>query len=158
MSKGTGSIWLKVVLAISLGLNLLVAGIVAGALIWDQPNRREAPGIREQGLFSMIALLPRDDRKDFRDKVSKAQKQQPAHSYDPREWKQQLVAILRAETFDAEAFRSHLSERRKRYETFGVNGEAALSELLASKTHEERLKYADRLERWEDRRKKPRDR
>jgi hypothetical protein len=59
---------IKIALAVSLALNLLVAGLVGGAVL-SRPDPGEAPAIRTLGLGPFALALPREARDDIRRRI-----------------------------------------------------------------------------------------
>lgn len=148
--------WLKLVFGLSLALNLLVVGAVAGAA-WRHggPDKRAGgPSGPPSGLMMLRAL----DRDDFRAVLSAARAQEPAPELDRAAYQAQLAAVLRAEDLDLAALDRLLALQQTQA---GARLEA-LSE--AWRTHvsampaDARADYAARLEdfaQWGKRRPKP---
>lgn len=141
-STGRG---LKIALAISVALNLAVAGLVAGVALHGPPGGR-ADMVREMGFGPFEGALSDADRdalrKVVRDRfgdIRAARRQMQADN-------EALLAALRADPFVAEALTAamnaqagHLAERLQ----FGSD---VLRDHLLSLSDEERRAFAERLE------------
>lgn len=140
--------WVKLVLALSLAANLLIVGIVLGAIAG---TRRGEDGARlfparEVGATPYIMALDRGDRmallRDMREGAAGLRQNRDAL----RSGLEQLLASLRAESFDPAAVRLILSEQRGNALRRQDLGEAALLARLEAMSVGERRDYADRLE------------
>ncbi len=138
--------WLRVVLVLSLALNLLIVGTVVGAMFtWS--NWKSHHGSRmDLSAGPMTRALSREDRraigKHMRDAYRKGQGARPDHRSEMRG----LVADLRADPFDPVPVKDRLERRRAGFEDRMELGLALLLERLTQMQPEERAAYADRLE------------
>ena len=131
---------LRILLGVSLTLNLLVAGIVIGAVLRaDRLHMRGEPA--NAGLM-LYRALPGEDRRALRQSLRGA-----IDGVRQRETRigPELAAALTAEPFDIDAIRT-LVERQH---SVLVTGQAAMREtwyqLVADMTPQERIDYADRI-------------
>ena len=148
-------VWVRVVLVLSLGLNLLVVGLVAGAVLIGGGPREVA---REAGVNPFIAALPSDQRRAvFGDIRREAGSGRRSHS-ELRSRFEALLTEIRAEEFDAAAVEALLEEQRSAGTARQEAGERLLIARLSQMTQAERVAYADRLEETLKRRGPPRDR
>ncbi|WP_168201285.1 periplasmic heavy metal sensor [Qingshengfaniella alkalisoli] len=138
--KGLG---LKLLLAMSLGVNILVLGAVLGSL-WGRPdNGRGGAMIHRTGMFSLLAVLPPENRKELRRELDDAfGDQRPVPDGNQL---QVLREALRSEPFDPDHFRVLLAKRREALDRVNMRLEEALASQLALMTPEERRSYANRL-------------
>jgi len=134
----------RILLAVSLAVNFLVAGAVAGFLWRGGPHRHGA----EDRLMPMIMALPREERRVLKDSFERgladwrgAEQGRPAGRFS------ELLAILRRSPFDEEALRAHLAERVSRHESHLRIGGDILIDRISGLSDAERAAYADRLER-----------
>ena len=131
--------WLRVVLFASLALNLVIVGVVAGALLRDGgPGGPRGPG--RDG-----ALLSDDQRRAVRRAIVAARENNPAKG----RWLPgytEAIAILRAEQFDAAALEAVLIRQAEASRAYSDTGRAALLAAVAEMSAEDRAAYADRLE------------
>ena len=146
--------WVKAVFALSLALNLLVVGAVAGAA-WRHggpggPDGRARSGGPPSGL-SMLRALERDDRRAVL-RAARAAQIEPA--FDRGAFQAELVAALRAEPLDMDALDRLLAQQRA---YAGARLETVLGVWRAhvqSMSADAREAYAERLEEGGKRRGK----
>ncbi|WP_158547530.1 periplasmic heavy metal sensor [Rhodovulum sp. 12E13] len=144
-------VWLKVALFVSLGLNLLVAGFVAGAVLGRDTHVRPvaADMARDLGLAPYVgALSPADRRAIARDVRSalRAQGGRRALRSEARASFAAVLAALRAEPFDRAALERLLAGQVARAEMRRSLGQAALLDRLEEMSPEARAAFADRLD------------
>lgn len=138
------SVWRKWLLVGSLGLNLLVAGLVAGALLGGGPHGR--PSRLDLTVGPLTRAMAEEDRAALRDQL-RAQ-----GAFDHRERvavradMRAMLGLVRAETFEEEAFREIVLRQLTRL----ANGQdrvlAVVTSQIASMSPEDRAAFADRLE------------
>lgn len=137
---------LKVALAASLAVNLLILGLVAGAILGrDGPD--DVPGLRTLGLGPFALALDRDARAGVRDRL--AADATPLRG-DRRALGRSLVALqtaLRADPFDRDLAEDALSRVRQSSEALQARGHGALLDELETLPLAERIAIADRLVR-----------
>lgn len=141
------ALWVKVLLALSLGLNLLIVGIVLGALGRGGLGGDRLEGARALGPLPFVAALePRDRRA-----LGRALRDQAEPLRQNREMLrarfEALLEALRAETFDRRAVEALIAEQRDLAVSRQRIGERILLDHLGSLSHGERLLYADRLDK-----------
>jgi uncharacterized membrane protein len=137
--------WGRVLLAVSLGLNFLVAGVVMGGMA-----RNERPAPKESvGAVTAGPLTNAFDKAD-RDALRRAVQEQ---GVDLREARRQmdadvtrLIGALRAQPWDRAEMEEALAAMRTRFEERGRLGERLVIERLAEMTDTERAAFAQRLE------------
>ncbi|MBJ3761428.1 periplasmic heavy metal sensor [Maribius pontilimi] len=122
----------RTILVLSLGLNLLVLGLVAGAWL----DRRAHPSVRAEPL---IWALPDADRAAIR-----AQLPRPDRGERRRRFRE-LIAALGAEPFDPAAARAALTRQRELGQARAARAEDALVDRLGQMSPEARAAYAQRL-------------
>ena len=145
MSRG-----IRILFVLSLALNLLVVGILAGAWIRHGPPDRE---FSSRGAIGAVLYreLPRADRRALRDGLRQ--------SVDSRVLRNvrvgpELDALLRAEPFEPQAVRI-LMDRQASALMTGQNAmRDGWIEILSRMSPEDRLAYADRLKAALDKRRK----
>ena len=136
-------IWLRVVLVLSLGLNLLVVGLVGGAMLSGGGPREHA---REARGNPFIVALPQDERRAvFGEMRREAGSGRRSHA-ELRARFDALLTEIRAEEFDAGAVAALLEEQRSAGSARQEAGERVLIARLTQMTQAERMAYADRLE------------
>ena len=143
-------LWIRVLLVMSLAINLLIAGIVIGAVTsrgGDGSPRTTVGAARDLGPLPFVMALEPSDRRALggalRSEASSLRQNREAL----RVRFEALLGALRAEEFDRETVRRLLAEQR----TLGVRrqeiGERILLDRREEMSAEERRGYADRLDR-----------
>lgn len=134
----------RIALAVSVALNLLIVGLVAGAVLRDGGPRGRMLGDLEFGPFTE-ALTP-EDRAALRQEFVR---QMP----DMRDMRRQmrtdfaaLLDALRAEPFDAAAVRGLIEAQSQRMTGRLAVGQDLLVARIGAMTPEARADFADRLE------------
>lgn len=138
---------LKIALGLSLGLNLLIVGLVAGALLSIGPGRGQDgdPRLRSLGLGPFAIALPRGDRQAVTDRIDR-----DALRADRREMGQALAelrAALLSEPFDRAAAEAALARSRDAAHAAQGQGHRALLDHIETLTPAERAELVERLGR-----------
>jgi uncharacterized membrane protein len=140
---------LRIALAVSVALNLLVAGLAIGAAFHGGPNRDQMS--RDLGFGPFSEALDLNQRRALRDSLMQNSPQIRDAMKQRRADLALMLAALRAEPFDAVAMTRALEAMRTRLEGQLVLGQNALAELLIAMPAEQRMEFADRLERGQRR-------
>ncbi|MCG6882962.1 MAG: periplasmic heavy metal sensor [Silicimonas sp.] len=142
--------WLMPALLVSAALNLLIVGIVAGALLSpDGPRRRGGEderavrGVLGEPFFR--ALPARQRREMVREIVGNRDAFREGREALRTRF-ESFLGALRAETFDREAAAALLGQQRQAAIRRQEQGEALLLDRLEGMTRDERAAYADALE------------
>lgn len=135
---------LRIALGISVALNLMVVGLVAGAILRDGGPRERMVRDLDLGPFTE-ALSPEDRDALRRDFVAQMPEMREMRRSMRAEFKT-LLGLLRAEPFDPEAMRQALAGQRARMQERVDLGQELLLQRLAAMTPEARQAFADRLE------------
>jgi uncharacterized membrane protein len=144
-TKPKTPLWMRLTLFVSIALNVLVVGAIAGFLLMGGPDRRSDRDRFDFGAFYMRALSEQDQRALRRDFVSGLQKEgrdRGAFIADLRA----TLDTLRATPFDAEAFEAALADQSRARAEREDMGRAILANRVATMTDAERAAYADRIE------------
>lgn len=136
---------LRIALALSLALNLAVLGLVAGAIFRDGPGMRGGMA-RDLGFGPYSEALSPEDRKALRRALFEKAPEIRNSRRLMREDAQALLALLRAEPFDAEAFHDRMESQHDRMEHQLRLGQDLLQDFVAAMPEAERRAFADRLE------------
>ncbi|MFN3972585.1 MAG: periplasmic heavy metal sensor [Gemmobacter sp.] len=137
--------WLRVALAVSLALNLAVAGVLLGA--WLRKEAPRAVAVRDLGFGPYAAALTDADRTALRRAlIARAPDLRGARAA-MRDDMAEVAAALRAEPFDAGALRMAMDRGAARTTEFIALGRTLLVNHIQSMTPESRLAFAERLER-----------
>lgn len=145
-SPPTRSRGLKIALAISVALNLAVAGLVGGMAVRGGPGMRGDMVVRDLGFGPFDGALSPQDRDGLRNALR-------AHLGDMRTARQQLQAdglailsALKAEPFDPAALASAMDGQVQHLGQRLEFGNEVIRDHILGLTPEERLAFADRLE------------
>jgi len=135
---------LRIALGLSLAVNLLVLGLVGGAVLHGPPSRFHDGRDMSFGPFAE-ALRPEDRKALRRDILQRAPELRAG-----REKRQQeiegLLQALRAEPFDAARLESVMAAQQAQLASQLALGAAVIRDYLIALPLEERLAFADRLE------------
>lgn len=143
VGRSQGNRGLKIALAVSLALNLGIAGMVGGVMLRDGPPHRG----RDFGLGPLSEALSREDRKAMRDAFVE---RHPDIRGDRRAMRAEfdaLVAALRAEPFDPAALDEALAAIAARNQALLDTGRELVAERLKAMDAEGRAAFAERLEK-----------
>jgi uncharacterized membrane protein len=138
------SSWLKLLLAVSLALNLVIVGIAGGAFLRDGPPR--GPGSRDLDLGPLADALDRDGRRSLRRAFLERYPDLREGRARLRSDFDALVAALRADPFDPADLDTAVAA------IAGLNAERLdvgrdlVADYLRTLDAEARRDFADRLE------------
>ncbi|WP_170317559.1 periplasmic heavy metal sensor [Paroceanicella profunda] len=135
--------WVKLLLAVSLGTNLVVGGLVAGALL--RPEHDRGTPFMAFNLRHALRNLPEADRAAFdaiNDEMRADMKPLLERSRDDRD---QLQEILRADDFDADAMRGILEHQSDAFGAMFRQGTERAVDVLAGMSPEARRRFADAM-------------
>ena len=142
--------WLMPLLLISLAVNLLVIGAIAGAMLSPDGPRRHG-GEDQRALRGVVGepflrALPADQRRALvRDAVANRDRVRESRASLQKRL-DAFLAALRTEPFDAEEVARLLADQRRAAIGRQELGEELLLKRLAGMSAEERAAYAERLE------------
>lgn len=134
------------VLLLSLGLNLLVLGLVAGAALSGRLGDGPPRGL-DLATGPLVRALDGDDRRAIRRALIADPGLRPPSPGELRAGADRVVAALRADPFDPVAFAESLSAIRDRVLHLQDAAQAALVARVASMTPAQRSAYAERVAR-----------
>lgn len=138
---------LRVVLVVSLALNLAVAGVAAGWwLRHGGAHHGHHPARLDMAGGPLSRALSEGDRREIARGMREAMRAQGGSRGTLRESMAAMVADLRAEPFDADKVAARLAEQRAVFAARFEMGQASLVAHLAEMSAAERAAYADRLE------------
>lgn len=136
---------MRVVLILSLALNLLFLGVGAGA-VWHRHSMREH-GMAGRDGFGLLAMsLPREDRRALRDRFEKAAGDSADGGGQMRADFTELAGLLRADSWDADAAARVLARQGARGAERLAQGQKIMLDYLAGLTPTARRDLADRIE------------
>ncbi|EDM71670.1 hypothetical protein RAZWK3B_19996 [Roseobacter sp. AzwK-3b] len=139
--------WMRGLLVVSLALNLLVAGAVAGHLIsgGGGHGRHHAPGIDAAG-GPMTRALDERDRRAIARQLREAYRDGRPGRAEQRAAFDALIADLRKTPFDRMAVEGHMARIRGMLVGRLELGQGLLVDRLEGMEPQERAAFADRLE------------
>lgn len=136
--------WRKWVLVVSVGLNLLIAGLVVGAMVRGGPDVRHARFDLSVG--PLARAMTDEDRAELRLRLRQSGAFEGRDRSTLRADMQTMLDILRADAFDPEGFRAVVLSQRVRLQT----GQDRLLEAVVAQIDtmdtESRAAFAERLE------------
>ena len=142
--SATGPRWMRIALAVSVALNLAVAGLAIGAWVKEGPGR----GLpREMSFGPFTDALSEADRKEIRKSLGDHASGFRAEREAARAELVALLATLRAAPFDPVAARSALAAITSRATDRLELGRSLIEARILAMSDAERLAFADRLER-----------
>ncbi|WP_323771556.1 periplasmic heavy metal sensor [Antarctobacter sp.] len=142
--KGKPGRWLRVVLFVSLALNLAVVGAVGGMVLNGPPVPRTD---RSDPALPYTRAFDEDQRRELRQALWRSVRRdgkamRAAYLADY----QRALALLRDEPFDPVALDALLQDQGKRAVDVRVRGQEVLMTFLSEMSVDERRAYANRLE------------
>lgn len=147
--------WLRWLLIVSLGLNLLVAGAAVGLLIkWPSghyPHGGSFLGVAGLGVIS--GALTDADRHDIGDELRSRGKSFKRDRDQANQNARRLVSILRADPFKPEQLEEFFEDQRNQVAAMLSEGHSLIAPRILAMSTEQRHEYADRIERRLGRRK-----
>jgi uncharacterized membrane protein len=139
-----GPRWIKAALVASVALNLAVAGLILGAWLGDGP-RKGMPRDLSFGPFSE-ALSDTDRRALRKDLMGRAGEFRTSREAAQEEF-EALLSTLRADPFDPAAMTAALTAIETRNAERLELGRSLIETRLIEMSVEERMAFADRLEK-----------
>lgn len=138
--------WVRLVLFVSLALNLGVLGMVGGALLGRAGHERAEFAVRDIGFGVFTEALEEEDRQALRRAYGQARPNIRADRRAMRNDFQTLLAALRADPFDAEGLRAVLQGAADRIAQRQALGQTVLMGRVEGMTPTARAALANRLE------------
>ncbi|MBN2631648.1 MAG: periplasmic heavy metal sensor [Rhodobacteraceae bacterium] len=139
---------LKILLAVSLALNLAVVGLVAGAMLrGHDADRSRSVAVRDFSFGPFTEALTRDQRRAMlRDFASKGPGLRDLRAQVGRDF-DAVLASLRASPFDPVAFQTAVARQGEAIAARSDAARAAMVSLIVGMSDPERAEFAARLER-----------
>lgn len=140
---------LKIALALSLSLNLLVIGLIGGAVLGRDgpPGRDEPPALRTLGLGPFALTLGQDGRDAVRDRLARDHDALLSERRAIGESLRTFQRALRADPFDRAAAAEAMARSRAAAEALQRYGHVAVLDYLDTLPLAERSELADALGR-----------
>lgn len=143
--------WMKILLVVSLALNLLVVGMVAGFAIKGGPKWHDGP---PGGAGAMHRALSEADRVELKQRMIREFRSEKGGRAAFRQEMDGLVTLLRAETFDAAAAAERMARLRDVFDGRVASAQGLLVDYWGEMSPADRAAYADRLEAEMQRRRR----
>ena len=139
--------WVKILLALSLSLNLLVLGVVVGAVIgFDRKfGGPEGADLRPLGLGPFALAMDREARDGVRDRIDR--RGMRADALVLRAALADMQTALRSDPFDRALAEAALSDARAATGRMQLRGHEALLDQFEGMSLEDRVAAADRVAR-----------
>jgi len=136
---------LKVVLFLSLALNLLIVGAVAGMILAHRPG--DDPRLRDAGLGPLAFVLDREQRDALRGQLKGHERDLRRNRVALRGDLQRLLQALRSDPFDPAVLQAILQDQARTVADRQQIGHQALVEAITAVSPDQRRDMADRIER-----------
>lgn len=138
----------KIILGVSLAVNLVVAGMIGGAALRHGEGARG--GLRSAGLgayaLPYMLALPKEERQQVMKTVRSDRKGRVPDRAARRALYADVLSVLRAEPFDAEKLSIALSTQAETTIEVQQSAQAAWMAVIAQMSDAERAAYADEVE------------
>lgn len=138
--------WMKVTLGLSLAVNLLIAGVVAGAMAFGPGPGARGGDDRNAMIGPFARALDASDRDALRDSLRSERGALRETRQSARAVWRELLAIVRAEPFDIPAFEAGLARQQALGAETMSKAQSALVQQIAAMTPADRAAYAERVE------------
>lgn len=138
--------WTKIVLVVSLALNILVISMVAGAWIGGPRDRDRNPALRDLGFGPFVAALPDDDRHEMGQAIKREAGAFRANRAEMRAMFEGFLAALRADPYDTQALTQIVTGQQAKVTERQALGRRLLLERIGAMDGAERAAYADALD------------
>ncbi|MFT7058675.1 MAG: putative membrane protein [Pseudorhodobacter sp.] len=138
--------WGRLVLVISLALNLGILGMVAGAALNGAWRGGDPRVVRDIGFGPFTKALSEEDRKTLRRAFIEKAPDLRGRRQAMRDDMASVLTALRSDPFSGDQLEEALAQVTKRSRERQQLGEELLRDFVAALSIEDRLKFADRLE------------
>jgi uncharacterized membrane protein len=143
-----GRTW-KVVLAVSLVLNVFLLGAIAGgAYQWFAAHRANAPALaaaQQRALRFAAQPLSAQQQQAFVDGLKEARREGRQFAREGREGRREVLRLLAAPQLDRPALDAALARTRAADSALRARVEGSVADFAATLTPEERVEFADSL-------------
>jgi len=141
-----GKPWAKILLVVSLGLNLAVAGLVIGAKMSGH-GPGKSPYAGGTGMRVLMHALPKSKRTEARKFFHQNREKHRTNGDAMRVSLDDIGAAITARPFDAGTLREAFSNQRAHIETMTQDAQQAFVAIIAGMTDEERMQYVDNMKK-----------
>ena len=145
--KNGSSGFVKLLLVVSLGINLAIGGLVMGIWLTEKPARPPSP----DAVAFLSFALPTEHRNALRAQMVDRREELRANRTAIANMRKEMINALQAEPFEAAAVEEILQRQRDRFLDLGELAHSALLERINLLTPEERAIYVESLQKRERR-------
>ncbi|MEM9708422.1 MAG: periplasmic heavy metal sensor [Pseudomonadota bacterium] len=138
-------VWMRLLLVASLGVNLLIVGMVAGAVFSGGGQGPGRDAARDFGNSPFFRALGPDERRQMLGDFRSERRSFREGRKDIGNRFEALLNAIRADEFDAETVTTLLDDQREALLNLQGVGERLLIKLVSEMSVEERRAYADRV-------------
>ncbi|WP_027798995.1 periplasmic heavy metal sensor [Paraburkholderia dilworthii] len=137
----------KIVLAVSLALNVFLVGAIAGGVYQWFAARGPAAALVAQprALRFAAQTLSTERQKDFADSLKRARREGRQFAREGRDERREVLRLLAAPQFDRAALDAALARTRAADSNLRAQVESNVADFAARLSSEERVKFADSL-------------
>lgn len=136
--------WITIALVLSLGANILIVGMMAGAAFHGPgPDRRAFGGPNDFG--NLARALPNHHQDALREHLRERREDLRAERAEMRGLLGQLQNALTAEPFDIDAVRALMQQQRQIMNRGAIAAQQALLARIEAMTDDERAEFAEHL-------------
>lgn len=128
--------WMRYLLVVSLGLNLLIVGLFVGAAFKKDHHKP-----RMSGMHAFIRALDKDDRRALRGALRDQKDLRQVAQVNRRA----VMDALIMQPFNVDALIEAFDTQRDFANTLGAKSQAALIEIIEGMSSEERAAFAERV-------------
>ena len=139
--------WGRIVLFVSLAFNLLIVGLVAGAMLGGPRDRDRDPALRDLGFGPFVHALPRGDRAEMGRAIKREAGSFRENRAELRRQFEAFLAALRADPFDAAEVARLITDQQSRISERQALGQRLLLERIEAMNASQRAAYADALDK-----------
>lgn len=143
--SGTGR-WMRVLLVVSLAVNLAVVGVVAGWALRHGGHHGHHPSRLDMAGGPLTRALSDEDRREIGLRMRQVWRESGGNRAGFRSSFDALVVDLRAVPFDPDRVAERMREQREGFAARFEMGQEVLIAHLAAMSDADRAAYADRLE------------
>lgn len=138
--------WMRILLVVSLAVNLAVVGVLAGWALRHTGDHRHHPSRLDMAGGPLTRALSDADRREIGQRMRQVWRETRAGRPDMGTGFDALVSDLRAVPFDPAQVARRLQQHREGFATRFAMGQEVLLDHLAAMSDADRAAYADRLE------------
>ncbi len=138
--------WMKILLVVSLGLNLAVAGLIIGAKMSGHGGGKN-PYAGGTGMRVLMHALPSEKRAEARVFFRQNREKHRMNGTGMRGSLDNIGAAIAAQPFDAEALNDAFNKQKAHIQAMTQDAQQAFVAIVADMTDAERLQYVDNMKK-----------